>query len=56
MTARYYADMGRIGYRDAASSKLARAYKLDDIFLRLALQFDHYRERLDVLARDYLFH
>jgi hypothetical protein len=52
---RYYADMGRV-YRDAASTRLARVYKLDDVFLRLALQFDHYRERLNVLAREYLFH
>jgi hypothetical protein len=55
LDARYYADMGRVGYRDAASSRHAKAYKLDDIFLRLALQFDHYRERLNVLARQYLF-
>jgi len=52
---RYYADMGRVGYRDAASNRLAKLYKLDDVFLRLALQFDHYRERLNVLAREYLF-
>lgn len=53
---RYYADMGRVGYRDAASSRLAKIYKLEDVFLRLALEFDHYRERLNVLAREYLFH
>lgn len=53
---RYYMDMGRVGYRDAAANRLARAYKLEDVFLRLALQFDHYRERLNVLAREYLFH
>jgi hypothetical protein len=52
---RYYSDMGRVGYRDAASNRHAKAYKLDDIFLRLALHFDHYRERLNVLARQYLF-
>lgn len=52
---RYYADMGRAGYRDAAASRLARAYRLEDVFLRLALRFDHYRERLNVLAREYLF-
>lgn len=55
LDARYYADMGRVGYRDAASSRQAKAYRLDDIFLRLALQFDHYRERLNALARRYLF-
>lgn len=54
--ARYYADMGRVGYRDAASNRLAKVYKMDDVFLRLALQFDHYRDRLNVLAREYLFH
>jgi hypothetical protein len=53
--ARYYADMGRTGYRDAAANRLARAYELEDVFLRLALTFDHYRERLNVLAREYLF-
>jgi hypothetical protein len=52
----YYADMGRVGYRDAASNRLARVYALDDVFLRLALHFDHYRERLNMLAREYLFH
>jgi hypothetical protein len=51
----YYADMGRMGFRDAASSRLAKAFELDDIFLRLALTFDRYRERLNVLAREYLF-
>lgn len=55
LNAGYYADMGRTGYRDAASSRLAKAYELDDIFLRLALMFDRYRERLNVLAREYLF-
>ncbi len=53
--AREYADFGRSGYRDAAASRLARAYQLEDIFLRLALMFDHYRERLHRLAREYLF-
>jgi len=52
--ARYYADMGRMGYRDAASNRLARAYDLRDVFLRLAMTFD-YRERLNMLAREYLF-
>jgi hypothetical protein len=52
---RYVADMGRAGFRDAASHRLAKAYGLEDVFLRLALRFDHYRERLNVLARDYLF-
>jgi hypothetical protein len=55
LDARYYADMGRVGYRDAAASRHAKTYQLDDIFLRLALHFDHYRERLNVLAREYLF-
>jgi hypothetical protein len=53
--ARYYADMGRVGYRDAASNRLAKVYRLEDVFLRLALQFDYYRERLGVLAREHLF-
>lgn len=53
--ARYYADMGRTGYRDAAANRLARVYRLEDVFLRLAIQFDYYRDRLNVLAREYLF-
>jgi hypothetical protein len=56
LDAAYYADMGRLGYRDAASSRLAKDYQLDDVFLRLALHFDHYRERLNLLAHEYLFH
>jgi hypothetical protein len=41
-------DRGRRG------SRLAKLYELDDFFLRLALLFDHYRERLNSLARNYL--
>ena len=41
---------------NAAANRLARVYKLEDLFLRLPLQFDHYRERLRVLAREYVFH
>lgn len=52
---RYVADMGRAGFRDAAASRLAHTYRLQDVFLRLALRFDHYRERLARLAREYLF-
>lgn len=31
VSARYVADMGRTGYRDAAASRLARAYELDEV-------------------------
>jgi hypothetical protein len=54
--AREYADFGRAGFRDAAAHRLARVYQLEDIFMRLALTFDHYRERLHRLAQEYLFH
>jgi hypothetical protein len=50
-----YANFGRAGYRDAAASRLAKLYELDDVFLRFALLFDHYRDRLNALARNYLF-
>ncbi len=43
-------------FKGPVSSGKLSVYKLDDVFLRLALQFDHYRERLNVLAREYLFH
>ena len=49
----YYSDVGRDGFQRAASHPLARGFRLDDVFLRLALGFDLYRGALRQLSRRY---
>jgi len=43
---RYYAEAGRSGFERAARHRLARELELEDVFLRLALMFDFYRDGL----------
>lgn len=43
------------GDAKAAWCTVSGAYALEDDFPRLAPLFDYYRERLNVLAREYLF-
>jgi len=52
--ARYYTDLGRRYFQEAAHHPLAREYRLSDVFLRLALLFDHYRRALNIMASRYL--
>lgn len=49
----YYCDIGRSGFQEAASHPLASTYRLEDVFLRLALGFDLYRGALRQLSRRY---
>lgn len=51
---RYYEACGRAYFERAARHRLAREFDLDDIFLRLAVAFDHYREGLDHMGRHYM--
>lgn len=50
----YYIDFGRAYFERAATHPLARKYGLDEVFLRLALLFDHYQRALNDLASRYL--
>jgi hypothetical protein len=50
-----YVDFGRTGFAQASTHPLARELRLDDVFLRLALMFDHYRLALNRMAETYLF-
>ncbi|HQU15869.1 MAG: hypothetical protein B7Z66_06335 [Chromatiales bacterium 21-64-14] len=50
----YYLDFGRVYFERAASHPLAREYRLGEVFLRLALLFDQYREALNRMAQQYL--
>jgi hypothetical protein len=43
----YYAQNGRSSYHQAALHHLAREYGLDDVFMRLALDFDGYARALN---------
>ena len=50
----FFTDSGRAYFERAASHPLAREYGLEDVFLRLAMMFDHYRNALNYMAREYL--
>lgn len=51
---RYLCDAGRSYFDRAARHALARQLRLDDVFLRLAMVFEHYRGALAYLARNHL--
>lgn len=53
--ARYYESQGRAYFDRAAHHALAREFGLDDVFLRLAFTFDHYRAGLDRMRRNEMF-
>jgi hypothetical protein len=44
---RYYTQQGQSGYHQAALHRLARDYGLDDVFMRLALDFEGYARALN---------
>ncbi|HKF93481.1 MAG TPA: hypothetical protein VKB53_09890 [Gammaproteobacteria bacterium] len=46
----YYAQQGQTNYHHAAVHRLAREYGLDDVFMRLALDFDSYARALNYMA------
>lgn len=47
-----YADYGRAYYDRASRHRMARELRLDDVFLRLATHFDHYRRGLQHMQRE----
>ncbi len=50
----YYADLGSASYSQASSLPPAHEFQLTDVFVRLALTFDSYRQALATIAGDYL--
>lgn len=52
----FYEEQGPTYYHQAAMHPLAEAYELRDVFLRLALMFDHYSGSLNKMAQRYLLH
>lgn len=51
---RYYVDNGRSYFQQAAQHPLAAHFGLGDVFLRLSLMFDHYRQGLNYMARHFM--
>lgn len=51
----YYAQLGSSGFRQAAADPRAAEHGLDDVFLRLSLGFDRYRQLLYALGDRWLF-
>lgn len=51
--AQYYVDFGRSHFKQAATHHLAREFALDDVFLRLAIMFESYRDLLNQLRQHY---
>ncbi|RMD68601.1 MAG: hypothetical protein D6819_08990 [Gammaproteobacteria bacterium] len=50
----WYLDAGSGHYGEAARQSLAKRLGLDDVLLRLAMRFEHYRDALDRMRRDHL--
>lgn len=51
---RYYVDLGSAYFQQAAQHLMAREFKLDDVFLRLSMLFDYYRNSLNTLRQRFL--
>lgn len=50
----YYADFGRAYFDRAARHRMAEEFGLNDVFLRLAIMFDHYQRGLSHMRRDFM--
>jgi hypothetical protein len=50
----YYAEFGQSSFDRAAHHDLAHRFGLDDVFLRLAVMFEHYRQGLIHMQRQYM--
>jgi hypothetical protein len=53
--AHHFVDFGRSHFQEAGRHPLAREFRLDEVFLRLALMFDYYRAALNRMSETYLF-
>ena len=52
--AQFYIDFGREYYEQASGHTIAREYELDEVFFRLSIMFEVYKDALNHLARQYL--
>ncbi len=50
----YYADLGSASYSQASALPPAQEFHLTEVFVRLALTFDSYRQALGTVATDYM--
>lgn len=50
----YYADLGSASFSQASALPTAQEFSLTDLFVRLSLQFDRYRDALERLSDRYL--
>ena len=50
----YYADLGSSSYSQASALPPAQEFDLTDVFVRLSLTFDSYRQALATVATDYM--
>jgi len=50
----YYAGFGQSSFDRAARHKMARGFGLDDVFMRLAVMFNHYRDGLAIMQREHM--
>jgi hypothetical protein len=55
MSIQHYMDYGRTYFQRAAQHRMAEEYNLDDVFFRMSMMFEHYKNILNCLARNYLF-
>ncbi len=51
---KFFTESGRAYFERASTHPLAREYKLSDVFFRLAVMFDHYKNALNHMTRQYL--
>jgi len=56
VTVSYYADMGASRFHMASRHPLAQAYGLTAIYRELSLRFGYYREGLQKMAAEHLYH
>ena len=54
VSTQFYMDFGREYYERASSHKMARQYDLGEVFFRLSIMFEVYKEALNHLAKQYL--
>jgi hypothetical protein len=54
VSAQFYVNFGREYYERASAHALAREYALDEVFFRLSIMFEVYKDALNHLARRYL--
>ena len=54
VSAQFYINFGREYYERASAHAMAREYELDEVFFRLSIMFEVYKEALNHLAKQYL--